>query len=698
MSAETLSPHKKFLTPAVWAVMAAMILSAILHFWKIDTIGDSNAYYTAAVEAMTQSWHNFFYAAAEPGGSVTVDKPPLGLMIETVFALGLGVSGFSTSLPNILAGILSVPLMYHLVKKHLGELAGAVAALVMALTPVVFAADRNNTMDGMLTFVLLLAAWAFITAVDTGRARWLFLGMFIVGLGFNIKMLQAFLPLPAFLALYFFGAKVGWFKKIGLLSASMVVLLVVSLSWALIVDSVPADERPYVGSTQDNSVMSLILGHNGTARLFGGRGGNRSTPPAGQGAGPAFDGPDGFNPYASPDAGIAPPGLANQPQNAAPARGQGGGGSMFSNETGTPGVFRFFEPPLGAEMSWLLPFALISLFVLLFQSKIRLPIESDAHLGLILWGGWLMTCVVFFSMVSGIFHAYYAVMLAPGLAGMVGGGFGVLWQMRSRKWSGWLLAVAAILTIVFQIYLAWQFGVTAFWQPLALALAALGTILLMMGLFRVSSFWARAAYSVLLIAMLLVPFVWSALTVSQGADANLPAAYGVSGRAAGGRPGNAADANRPVNQPVANNNNTGGDTLLAFLEANTQDVEYLVAVPSSQVGARYVIATGRPVLYIGGFSGGDPVVDAADLAGMVANGELRYVLYGGDQRNRRQDISNWLAASCSVVEEFSQGQVAMVNPGFTRPVGPNGQQLPAGPIGPFPGGPGNDANILYECD
>ena len=151
---------KKYL-PAL-AILAIMILSATLHLWDISSIGDSNTYYTAAVESMTQSWHNFFYASAEPGGSVTVDKPPLGLQIETIFALVFGVSGFSTVLPNILAGVLSVPLLYHLVKKHFGTLAGIVAALVVAATPVVFAADRNNTQDGLLTFFLLLAAWAFI--------------------------------------------------------------------------------------------------------------------------------------------------------------------------------------------------------------------------------------------------------------------------------------------------------------------------------------------------------------------------------------------------------------------------------------------------------------------------------------------------------------------------------------------------------
>ena len=269
---------KKYL-PAL-AILAIMILSATLHFWNIDSIGDLNQYYTAAVESMTQSWHNFFYASAEPGGSVSVDKPPLGLWIETLSALALGVSGFSTVLPNIIAGVLSVPLLYHLVKKHFGTLAGIVAALVVATTPVVFAADRNNTQDGLLTFVLLLAAWGFIKAVETGKARWLFLGAVIVGLGFNIKMLQAYLPVPAFFALYFLGAKVGWFKKIGLTLAALAVMAAVSLSWALYVDSVPADARPFVGSSGDNSVMGLITGHNGTSRLFGG-GRNQQTPPVG---------------------------------------------------------------------------------------------------------------------------------------------------------------------------------------------------------------------------------------------------------------------------------------------------------------------------------------------------------------------------------------------------------------------------------
>ena len=278
-------------------------------------------------------------------------------------------------------------------------------------------------------------------------------------------MLQAYLPVPAFFALYFLGAKTGWLKKIGLSLAALAVMVTVSLSWALYVDSVPADERPYIGSSSDNTVMGLITGHNGTSRLFSGRN-NPFTPRAGLQTAPATDGPDGFNPNASPD----------NPNGQVPADDGGQSQPMFSWETGAPGLWRFFQPPLAAEMSWLLPFALFSLFVIAFQSKIKLPVESGAHLGLLMWGGWLVICVVFFSMVSGIFHSYYVVMLAPALGGIVGGGFGYLWrnQAEGRIGSGWLLTLGVAVTVAFQIYLAWQYGVNAVWMPLAFVLGRFG--------------------------------------------------------------------------------------------------------------------------------------------------------------------------------------------------------------------------------
>lgn len=699
-------------TVATLAVIAIMVLSAVLHFINIDRIGDANAYYTAAVKSMLGSWSNFFFVAAEPGGSVTVDKPPLGLWIEAVFAYFLGVSGFSVSLPNILAGIFGVPLLYVMIKKYMGELAGLVAALVMVLTPVFVATNRNNTMDGMLVFSLLLAAWTFIHATETGKLRWVLVGAFIIGLGFNIKMLQAYLPLPAFYALYFFGSKEGWWRKVINLGIASALLVAVSLSWAVIVDLTPANQRPYIGSSHNNTVMGLIIGHNGMSRLFGGFFGRKifnsnlvdSPAPTqdGQGNIPA----QGLSPAGAPngqtrlqagDAGsipqraldgcigeslgascsfnlpnganvtgtcITPPNsshLACAPQGMIPQNGQvSPGGTPFSNETGTPGVFRFFTRPLSKQMSWLLPFALIGLALVAFTGRIRLPLESGAHKALVLWGGWLVTCLVFFSAISGIFHSYYAIMLVPPLSAVVGMGFAQLWDWgRTRNWVGVLFIIAALITLTFQVFAFTQYGTSMIWIALAGATLALGSVL------AFSSTMRRAAYVVILAALLIAPVYWTMMTVASNSNVNLPTAYQGTQQSGPG-PNNRA---RNPGQPGANVNSE----LVAYLEANTQGVKYLVAVPSSQQGATMVLATGRPVLYMGGFTGQDEVVTADDLSQMAANGELRYVLYGN--ASAKQEIANWLQTSCTVVPEFSrQNNQTSLQPG-----------------------PGNQAITLYQC-
>lgn len=649
-------------TPAVLLVIAIMALSLGLHLYNVQSIGDANAYYTAAVKSMLGSWSNFFFVAAEPGGSVTVDKPPLGLWVEALFAYFLGVSGFSVSLPNILAGVFGIPILYYLVKKYAGELAGLIAALVMTTTPIFLATNRNNTMDGMLVFTLLLAAWAFIHAAETGKLRWVLLGAFIVGLGFNIKMSQALLPLPAFYALYFLGSKEGWIRKSLNLGIATILLLAVSLSWAVVVDLVPIDSRPFIGSSKDNSVIGLMLEHNGGSRLVGGGGpqgnqppqnGTRQSPPPealaacanlSQGAECSFQGRDRtvngtcITPPNLDQLACAPQGMQNPSGQQVPdgqnPNGQGGrggqnGGAPFSKETGEPGVLRFFTTPLSKQMSWLLPFALISIVLALFSSKIKLPVEAGVHKALIIWGGWLLTCLVFFSMISGIFHAYYAIMLAPALGALVGMGFAQLWSWKEKTWAGVVLIISAAVTFGFQIFASYQYAEKSVWMIGAGILLVAGIILV--GVRK------RAGYFILLAAMLIIPMYWTVKTVASNGDINLPTAY----------QGGGSGQNMP--RPPSNVN----DALTVYLQANTQGVEYLVAVSSAMQGAPLVLATGRPVLYMGGFGGQDEVVGADDLQAMVANGELRYVMYGGERSNN-DDIAVWLTGACSLIPEFSQ--------------------------------------------
>jgi len=235
-------------------------LAAALRLVNLNALGLANHYYSAAIVSMLQSWRNFFFVAAEPGGSVSVDKPPLGFWVQAASARALGVNTLGLILPQIAAGLLSILVVERLVRRSFGRTASLLAALVLAVTPVSVAVERNNTIDSLLILVLLLAAWAFVKAAETGRWRPLLVGAALVGIGFNIKMLEAYLPLPAFYALYLTGSGERWGRKLGKLAATTALLLAISLSWAVIVDLTPADQRPYVGSSGDNSEMSLMIG------------------------------------------------------------------------------------------------------------------------------------------------------------------------------------------------------------------------------------------------------------------------------------------------------------------------------------------------------------------------------------------------------------------------------------------------------
>lgn len=639
------------LTVSRLIVIGIMALTLGLLLFNIRTIGDANAYYTAAVKSMLQSWRNFFFIAAEPGGAVSVDKPPLGLWIEAAFGFIFGVSGLSLAMPNVIAGILDIPLIYILVKKYLGELAGIIAALVLALTPIFVATHRHNTLDGMLVFTLLLATWAFINATETGKLRWLLAGGLLIGIGFNIKMMQALLPMPALYALYALGAREGWLKKGLNLLLTTALLALVSLAWVVAVDRTPASQRPFVGSTRTNRVMELIFDYNAAKRIF-----DINAPQAG---------------------GLQT--VQEAAPNLPPLPRFNGTGISYVQQTGAPGVFRFFTPPLSRQMSWLLPFTLISLLLALFGSRIKLPVESAIHKSLILWGGWMLTCLVFFSIISGIFHPYYIMIGVPPFCAMFAVGFTLLWNWRrKRKWTGILLSVAAAVTVRFQWITIQQFKDRSHLIILAGILLVAGSLLMPTR--------RRSAYVTILAAMLVVPAYWSMMTSISNANKTFPTAYqGGAQRIASNFVGN--DPNLSANQ-----------RLLAYLQANTRDVKYLAAVPSALQGMPLVLTSERPVYYMGGFSGLDPVIDAQGLKELVAKGDLRYILYaeffrrpGGTGRGDTEILA-WLEDYCLLVPDFDRVIVYTRRP--NQPDNLDDIDLTESVVLP---GPRNDFLTLYLC-
>src|SRR5438067_3928487 len=333
--------EKRFLAWHQLALVGITLISVFMNFFQLGQSG-FGTYYPPAVRSMMDNWHNFFFASYDPGGFVTIDKPPVGFWLQVLSAKLLGFSTFSVLVPQALAGVLSVLLLYYLVRRHFGVVAGLLAALALALSPISIVTNRNITIDSTLAVTLLVGAWAVLRAAETGRLRWLLLSAVIVGIGFNIKMLEAYLVVPAFGLLYLLAAPRSIWKRIGHLALAGALLLVISLSWVVAVDLVPASQRPYVGSTQDNSELSLALGYNGIQRLLGGFGRGFKGGPRPNTSTNATNrsGSTGGNGTFTTNGNGGPTNTGAQQQ---PQRGPGGGGGLF--DIGNPGPLRFFTEP-----------------------------------------------------------------------------------------------------------------------------------------------------------------------------------------------------------------------------------------------------------------------------------------------------------------------------------------------------------------
>jgi 4-amino-4-deoxy-L-arabinose transferase-like glycosyltransferase len=613
------------------ALGAVLGLAAGLYVYRLDQNGYANLYYAAAVRSMLQSWHSFFFVAFDPGGFVSVDKPPLGLWLQVASAKLFGFSGLSILLPQVAAGVASVAVLYSVVRRSFGVPAGLLAALALALTPITVATARNNTSDVPLVLVLVLAAAAVLRATATGRLRWLVGGAALVGIGFNVKMLEAFLPLPAFYVTYLVGAPASWRTRVAHLGLAMLALLAVALPWAAAVDLTPPAQRPYVGSSADNTVRNLALGYNGLTRLLG-----MGAPGSPGGALPGM-------PAGSPPSPSSAPGLA--PGAAPPGFPPGGpGGGPFAGEIGSAGPLRLFDQQLAGQISWLLPFALFGLVAAGRREGRRWPLNHQQQ-ALVLWSGWLLTGAAFFS-VAGMFHRYYLVMLGPPIAALVGIGGVALWAAYRRgSPHAWLLPLALLTTATVQLRILANYSEWS--DRLALPLAGLcvaGALTLALGQRssvphprRVAAVAAGAAG----LGLLLAPAVWAAYpAIDTGAMRSMlpfagPQASGPGGPFGGppglgapppfGEPGAAAGL-PPGLPPLPGMGSDSADPrLVDYLQANRGDARFLVATPSAAQAAPLILATDEPVIALGGF-GGDRILTPEGVASLVAHGTVRFFL------------------------------------------------------------------------
>ncbi|KEK24435.1 glycosyltransferase family 39 protein [Bacillus gaemokensis] len=557
-----------------------VLLAAFLNGYNIWTDQYANTYYTTTVASMLQNLHNFFFGSLDSAGSVTVDKPPVTFWIQTISAYIFGLHGWSVILPQALAGVGSVLLIYFLVKPSFGLAAARLGALAFACTPIAAAVSRTNNIDSMLVFTLLLATWLLFRSVKRSSV-WSLLGAFaVIGLAFNMKMLQAYMVLPAFYVFYVWAAKVNWKKKIGLLSGATAIMLTISLSWAVIVDAIPEDKRPYVGSSETNSVLELAFGYNGLSRLTGNQGGSGRAPSANDQQQPpqdnngvmtndgtengvdstnSDDGSQGVQTGKEGDGGA--PSVNNQyqsPQDNNEAKtnddienganstngnddsqgvqvGKGdgppegnnggpGGGAGGNFGTGEKGLLRLFQSELSGQASWLLPFvalASVSLLAGLRRNNITLK-----HKETVFWLVWLIPAMAFFS-IAGFFHHYYLIMLAAPAAALFGSGWTQLFEdyKSNAGWKSWLLPVAVFGTAGFQWYIIHPYDdvIGVGWS---IGIVSAGVVFaLILVLFKYRKVKLSLAASVAGLLMLLIgPLYWAVTPITYGGNSMLPQA------------------------------------------------------------------------------------------------------------------------------------------------------------------------------
>ncbi|WP_269775240.1 ArnT family glycosyltransferase [Bacillus siamensis] len=635
-------------TVLILILLASAFLN-MYNIWNDDTV---NPYYTAAVTSMLQSFHNFFYASFDAAGFITVDKPPVTYQIQTISALIFGMHGWSVILPQALAGVGSVLFMYLLIKPTFGKTAARIASFVMACTPIAAAVARTNNVDALLVFFLLFATWLLFKAIRKGKLIWLLAAFFVVGVGFNTKMLQAYMILPAFLLFYMIAANTTIKKKIISLVSALAVLAAVSLSWPLIVDNIPAGKRPYVGSSQTNSVLELAFGYNGIQRLTGqssggGQGmpdGNASKEKASSARSSQLQAPPGQsssegksqngNMTGPPSNGQMPNGGQGGPPSGGGKGGAGTGSKMQSGSgmfgTGTPGPLRLFQQELSDQISWLLPFAIFGMAGLLIAGARERRRLSEEQKETIFWAAWLVPIAGFFS-VAEFFHHYYLIMLAPPIAALAGAGWVALVHLYRTEtgWKSLLLPAAILVTTGFELFILrnWIDQIGAGWSIGVGAIGVLSAIALSVFKQRqkpLSYYLSLAA----LLVLLVMPIYWAGTPLLYGGNSSLPETGPQLASTSG--------------KSMGMNNASVNKKLISYLEKHNAGADYLFATTDSNTAAPYIIKTKKAVMAIGGFSGSDPAITLTQFKKLVKEGKVKYFLTSGMGKGGNNEIVEWV--------------------------------------------------------
>ena len=612
---------------AAWvrpSLIGLLGIAALLYLWDLGASGWANAFYSAAVQAGSSSWKAFFFGSFDASNFITVDKSPAALWVMDIAARIFGVNSWSILAPQALEGVATVGFTYLTVRRWFPPAAALIAGATVALTPVAALMFRFDNPDAPLVLLLTVATYAVVRAIEAGKTKWLVLAATLVGFAFLTKMLQAFLVVPAFALVYLMVAPVALRKRVAQLAIAAGAMVAASGWWVAAVQLIPAADRPYIGGSQDNSLLNLIFGYNGFGRLTGNETGS--------------------------------------------VGGQGVAGSMW----GPTGLDRLFNLNFGGQISWLLPAALILLVAgIVFTARRARTDRTRA--AFVLWGGTLAVTMLVFSFAAGIIHPYYTVALAPAIGALVGMGSVLLWRHRAQLWWRLVLAGAVAVTGVWSAVLLERSPTFA--PGLAALVAALGigaaiAIVAVPGMRRavaatviavvlVAGFAGPAAYTINTVLTPhsgAIPSAGPAVTAASSGGG--PGGIGGGGAGPGGFPGGGVGrggfgppggfgggafpprglgtgggfgrgGGAPGNGGSFLNASAPGSALVKLLQSNAGAYAWVAATIDANSAAGYQLATNDPVMAIGGFNGTDPAPTLAQFEQYVAQGRIHYFIGGG---------------------------------------------------------------------
>jgi 4-amino-4-deoxy-L-arabinose transferase-like glycosyltransferase len=622
----------------------ALALSALLNTHKLAQNGYANIFYSAGVRSMGHSLHNFFFVSFDPGGLISIDKPPLALWVQAASAKIFGFSPLSLLLPEALISVLAVGALYLILARRLGPVAATAGAVAMAVFPSFVAVSRENGVDPLLILLLVLACGAGVRACETGRWRTLIWSGVLIGLAFNTKTLAAYLAVPGIAAGYMICAPGTLPRRALQLAAAGLAMAAVSFAWIAVVEATPASKRPYVGSSTNNTEIGLAFEYNGVGRVGGQSGGPHTTVQRPGARVPAKDAVKSKHPSKEPS--VAPPlrlpGAPPAPQTSNPSVTHGRARYPIPFG-GSPGPLRLFGVGLGDQAGWLLPFALFGLLavaLLALSERLRdrrgaepeagaesgtkpapkdespRPGRRDPRLAsAIVLGGWFLVEALVLSTSKGIVHPYYVSALAPGTGAMVGAGaaaFVALAHGRRRPWALALLPAALAATLATQIMLMHREHYMTWFIPLLLG----GTLIAALAFVALPRL-ALPAIGALLALVLVVPTGYAASTWLAPVEGTFPAA------------GPKQTAGSPDGYGVNARNLGIYRALAAYVSTHHPGSRWeLLGVASDTVAPMMLI--GLKAGALGGYSGTDPALDGPGLARYVERGEARWILLGGE--------------------------------------------------------------------